>query len=90
MSTPIPAKSMTTAVSRVDGHLKVTGAAKYPADFNNFVQNEHDEEQVQIGPGLRLETSVLVETADFRLDASRPQVEVFKDLDTIVGKLLSA
>src|SRR5439155_10740033 len=34
MSTPIPAKSMTTAVSRVDGHLKVTGAAKYPAEFS--------------------------------------------------------
>ena len=34
MSTPIPAKSMSTAVSRVDGHLKVTGAAKYPAEFS--------------------------------------------------------
>jgi xanthine dehydrogenase YagR molybdenum-binding subunit len=34
MSAPIPAKSMGTAVSRVDGWLKVTGAAKYPAEFN--------------------------------------------------------
>jgi xanthine dehydrogenase YagR molybdenum-binding subunit len=34
MSTPIPAKSMSTAVSRVDGRLKVTGAAKYSAEFN--------------------------------------------------------
>ena len=30
---PIQAKSMSTAVSRVDGKLKVTGAAKYPAEF---------------------------------------------------------
>lgn len=65
-------------------------AAKYPADFSAFVQNEHDEEQVQIGPDLRLETSVLVETADFRLDVSRPQAEVFKELDAIVEKLLNA
>jgi xanthine dehydrogenase YagR molybdenum-binding subunit len=34
MSAPIPAKSMSTAVSRVDGRLKVTGTAKYPAEFN--------------------------------------------------------
>jgi xanthine dehydrogenase YagR molybdenum-binding subunit len=34
MSTPIQAKSMSTALSRVDGPLKVTGAAKYPAEFN--------------------------------------------------------
>ena len=34
MSAPIQAKSMSTALSRVDGPLKVTGAAKYPAEFN--------------------------------------------------------
>jgi len=34
MSAPIPAKSMGTALSRVDGRFKVTGAAKYPAEFN--------------------------------------------------------
>jgi xanthine dehydrogenase YagR molybdenum-binding subunit len=34
MSAPIAAKSMGTAMSRVDGRLKVTGAAKYPAEFN--------------------------------------------------------
>jgi CO/xanthine dehydrogenase Mo-binding subunit len=34
MSTPIPAKSMGTALSRVDGRFKVIGAAKYPAEFN--------------------------------------------------------
>jgi xanthine dehydrogenase YagR molybdenum-binding subunit len=34
MSASIQAKSMSTALSRVDGPLKVTGAAKYPADFN--------------------------------------------------------
>jgi xanthine dehydrogenase YagR molybdenum-binding subunit len=34
MSAPIQAKSMGTAVSRVDGPLKVTGTAKYPAEFN--------------------------------------------------------
>lgn len=63
-------------------------AAKYPADLDDFIQNEHDEEQVQIGPGLRLETSILVKTADFRIDASRPQAEVFKELDALVEKLL--
>ncbi|HEY8999448.1 MAG TPA: AAA family ATPase [Candidatus Saccharimonadales bacterium] len=66
----------------------IADAAKYPGDFNAFVQNEHDEEQVRIGPGLRLETSVLVETADFRLNASRPQDEVFKNLDAIVERML--
>jgi len=34
MSASIQAKSMSTALSRVDGPLKVTGAAKYPAEFN--------------------------------------------------------
>jgi len=34
MSAPIPAKSMSTALSRVDGRLKVTGNARYPAEFN--------------------------------------------------------
>ena len=34
MSAPIPAKSMSTALSRVDGRLKVTGTARYPAEFN--------------------------------------------------------
>src|SRR5207245_11688053 len=34
MSAPIQAKSMGTAVSRVDGRLKVTGAAKYAGEFN--------------------------------------------------------
>jgi xanthine dehydrogenase YagR molybdenum-binding subunit len=34
MSAPIQAKSMSTALSRVDGPLKVTGTAKYPAEFN--------------------------------------------------------
>ncbi len=33
MSAPIAAKSMSTALSRVDGRRKVTGAAKYPAEF---------------------------------------------------------
>ena len=32
MSAPIQAKSMGTALNRVDGPLKVTGTAKYPAD----------------------------------------------------------
>jgi xanthine dehydrogenase YagR molybdenum-binding subunit len=27
-------KSMGTALNRVDGRLKVTGAAKYPVEFN--------------------------------------------------------
>jgi hypothetical protein len=31
---PIAAKSMSTAMNRVDGRLKVTGAAKYAAEFN--------------------------------------------------------
>jgi xanthine dehydrogenase YagR molybdenum-binding subunit len=31
---PISAKSMSTAMNRVDGRLKVTGAAKYAAEFN--------------------------------------------------------
>src|SRR6266705_183779 len=34
MSTPIPAKAMSKALSRVDGRLKVTGTARYPAEFN--------------------------------------------------------
>src|SRR5207247_9431732 len=34
MSAPIAAKSMSTALSRVDGLRKVTGAARYPAEFN--------------------------------------------------------
>jgi xanthine dehydrogenase YagR molybdenum-binding subunit len=34
MNAPIRAKSMSTGLSRVDGRLKVTGAAKYPAEFN--------------------------------------------------------
>jgi xanthine dehydrogenase YagR molybdenum-binding subunit len=34
MSAAIPAKAMGTAMSRVDGRLKVTGAATYPAEFN--------------------------------------------------------
>jgi xanthine dehydrogenase YagR molybdenum-binding subunit len=34
MSAPIQAKAMSTALSRVDGPLKVTGTAKYPAEFN--------------------------------------------------------
>src|SRR5207247_8701109 len=34
MSAPIPAKAMSTALSRVDGRLKVTGNARYPAEFN--------------------------------------------------------
>ena len=34
MSAPIQAKSMNTALSRVDGPLKVTGTAKYPAEFD--------------------------------------------------------
>jgi xanthine dehydrogenase YagR molybdenum-binding subunit len=34
MSAPIPAKSMSTSLNRVDGPLKVTGAAKYPAEFD--------------------------------------------------------
>jgi len=34
MSTPIPAKAMSKPLSRVDGRLKVTGAAKYAAEFN--------------------------------------------------------
>src|SRR5947207_14650521 len=34
MSAPIPAKSMGTALSRVDGRLKVTGTATYSAEFN--------------------------------------------------------
>jgi xanthine dehydrogenase YagR molybdenum-binding subunit len=34
MTAPIAAKSMGTAMSRVDGRLKVTGSAKYPAEFN--------------------------------------------------------
>jgi len=34
MSAPIQAKSMSTVLSRVDGPLKVTGTAKYPAEFN--------------------------------------------------------
>ena len=31
---PIVPKSMSTALNRVDGRVKVTGAAKYPAEFN--------------------------------------------------------
>src|SRR5437762_4958357 len=34
MSTPIPAKAMSKPMNRVDGRLKVTGAAKYAAEFN--------------------------------------------------------
>ena len=34
MSAPIPAKAMGTALSRVDGRLKVTGTATYSAEFN--------------------------------------------------------
>jgi xanthine dehydrogenase YagR molybdenum-binding subunit len=34
MTAPIQAKAMSTALSRVDGSLKVTGTAKYPAEFN--------------------------------------------------------
>src|SRR6266536_6078990 len=34
MSAPIPAKSMGTGLSRVDGRLKVTGNATYSAEFN--------------------------------------------------------
>ena len=34
MSAPIAAKSMSTALSRVDGRRKVTGGARYPAEFN--------------------------------------------------------
>jgi xanthine dehydrogenase YagR molybdenum-binding subunit len=34
MTAPIQAKAMSTALSRVDGPLKVTGTAKYPAEFN--------------------------------------------------------
>lgn len=34
MTASIQAKSMSTALSRVDGPLKVTGSAKYPAEFN--------------------------------------------------------
>lgn len=30
---PIPAHAMSNPLSRVDGHLKVTGAAKYPYEF---------------------------------------------------------
>jgi xanthine dehydrogenase YagR molybdenum-binding subunit len=33
MSAPIPVKSMGTAISRVDGKLKVTGTARYSAEF---------------------------------------------------------
>jgi xanthine dehydrogenase YagR molybdenum-binding subunit len=34
MSAPIAAKSMSTALNRIDGRLKVTAGARYPAEFN--------------------------------------------------------
>ena len=62
--------------------------AKYPSTPATFAQNELDEELVELAPGMRLETEALVTEADYKIDASRPQAEVFADLDLIVERLV--
>jgi dephospho-CoA kinase len=62
--------------------------AKYPASFEAFVQNERDDEAVTLDAGLQFETSALMATADYHVDATGSLDETLQQIDTIVRPLV--
>jgi len=63
--------------------------AKYPDTLNGFIENEREDEAITIGAGLQFETDLLMQSADYHIDASGSLENTFRQLDEIVQPLLT-
>ncbi len=67
-----------------------TDNAKYPGTQEAFDENEREDNEVVIGPGLEFNTDQVMRTANYHINASGTLENTFEQLDRIIVELIAA